>query len=187
MIDNFVFRQYGLKKGFKVFGEKGKEAAIKEMKQLHMRNCFKPLGEKELSSQDKKNALGSLIFLKEKDSGEIKGRACADGRKQREHIEKGEAASSTVSLESIVLTSVIDTEEGRDVAVINIPNAFVQTEMDKNEKVIMKLSGELAELLVTILPKLYRKYIRIEKGKKVLYVELLKALYDTLKISFVIL
>ena len=43
----------------------------------------------------------------------------------------------------------------------------------------MKLRGDLAELLVTTSPQLYRKYISDEKDKSVLYVELLKALYGT--------
>ena len=37
-----------------------------------------------------------------------------------------------------MITSVIDAKEGREVAVIDIPNAFVQTEME-GERVIMKM------------------------------------------------
>ena len=81
-----------------------------------------------------------------------------------------------------MLTSVIDAKENRDIAIIDIPNTFIQTEME-GEKVIMKLRGELAELLVTTSPQLYRKYVIDENGKSVLYVELLKALYGTLKAS----
>jgi hypothetical protein len=39
----------------------------------------------------------------------------------------------------------------------------------------------MAELLVKLDPKLYRKYVQVERGKNVLYVELKKALYGTLK------
>jgi len=45
----------------------------------------------------------------------------------------------------------------------------------------MKLKGELAELLVTTAPQLYRQYVLNDQGKPVLYAELLKALYGTLK------
>ena len=45
----------------------------------------------------------------------------------------------------------------------------------------MKLKGELAELLVTTAPQLYRQCVLNEQGKPVLYAELLKALYGTLK------
>ncbi len=51
----------------------------------------------------------------------------------------------------------------------------------EGEKVIMKLRGELAELLVTTAPELYHPFLHDENGKSILYVELLKALYGTLK------
>ena len=77
------------------------------------------------------------------------------------------------------LTSVIDARENRDVATVDIPGAFMQADMD--DVVHMKLEGKMAELLVKVDPKLYRKYVQMEKGKMVLYVELRKALYGTLK------
>jgi hypothetical protein len=43
--------------------------------------------------------------------GVIKGRGCADGRKQRAFIEKEQASSPTVSLEALLLTCVIDALE----------------------------------------------------------------------------
>ena len=55
-------------------------------------------------------------------------------------------------LESVMITSVIDAKEGRDVAIIDIPNAFVQTKME-GKRVIMKMQGKLAELLVEIAPE----------------------------------
>jgi hypothetical protein len=45
----------------------------------------------------------------------------------------------------------------------------------------MKMQGQIAELLVKLDPKLYRKYIQIENEKRVLYVQLKKALYGMLK------
>ena len=51
----------------------------------------------------------------------------AGGNKQRGFISKEEAHSPTTSLESVVLTSVIDAFEGHTVACFDIPNAFVQT------------------------------------------------------------
>jgi hypothetical protein len=45
----------------------------------------------------------------------------------------------------------------------------------------VKFEGEIAEMLVRMDPKLYRKYVRDENGKSVLYVELLKALCGTLR------
>ncbi len=44
----------------------------------------------------------------------------------------------------------------------------MQTDMEGT--VHMVLEGKMAELLVEIDPKLYRKYLLIEKGKPVMYV-----------------
>ena len=39
---------------------------------------------------------------------------------------KEDASSPTVSTEAVMLTCVIDANENRDVAIVDIPNAFVQ-------------------------------------------------------------
>ena len=79
----------------------------------------------------------------------------AGGNKQRGTIDKVDASSPTVSLESVLLTSVIDAEERREVATIDIPNAFVQTKLENDEdKVLMRLRGKLAELMVKVAPEI---------------------------------
>ena len=45
----------------------------------------------------------------------------------------------------------------------------------------MRLTGKMAELLIEIDESMYRPCLTYEKGKPVLYVELLKALYGTLR------
>ena len=54
----------------------------------------------------------------------------AGGNKQIRHINKTDATSPTVVLESVLLTSTIDAKEGRDVDIIDIPNAFVTTRIE---------------------------------------------------------
>eukprot|EP00957_Ditylum_brightwellii_P115640 8820673-Ditylum_brightwellii.AAC.1 len=76
-------------------------------------------------------ALRYLMFLKEKRSGEVKGRGCADGRKQRVYKTKEEAHAPTVSTEAMFLTAIIDAMEGRDVAIVDIPGAFTQAKIDE--------------------------------------------------------
>ena len=171
---------YSLNKGMKVLGEKGKQAAFDEVEQLHKRGCFSPVDVKKLSKEERGRVLESLIFLTQKRDGSAKARACVDGRPQRLWMDKDEAASPTVLLESVMLTSVIDAKEEREVAVVDIPNAFVQTEME-GDRVVMKMRGKLAELLVKVSPEVYRNYVTVERGQTVLYVELQKALYGMLK------
>jgi hypothetical protein len=50
-----------------------------------------------------------------------------------------------------------------------------------DEVVHVRFEGEVAEMLVRMDPKLYQKYIRDENDNAVLYVELPKALYGTLR------
>ena len=177
---HYAMTQYGVKAGLKKFKEKGEEAVVKEFTQLHMRDTFEPRHAKDLTEEEKEQALRSLMFLKEKRDASIKARTCADGRKQREIHSKEECASPTVALESVFLTAVVDALERRDVATADIPGAYLNSDMD--EVVHMVLEGRLAELMVATAPEVYRKYVSVGKnGKKVLYVKLRKALYGCLR------
>jgi hypothetical protein len=69
-----------LKRGLKKIKVKAKEAVSKELMQLHMKDTFEPQDVKTLTGDKKKSALKSLMFLKEKRCGTIKGRTCADER-----------------------------------------------------------------------------------------------------------
>ena len=46
---------------------------------------------------------------------------------------------------------------------------------------LMKIRGQLAEMLVKISPEVYHDFVGVENGKTVLYVALQKALYGMLK------
>ena len=175
-------QQYGLRKGLKVFGEKGKMAALKEVKQLHDRKVFKPVSIEELSKLEKDRAMESLAFLTEKRDKSIKARMCANGSTQREYIDRDEAASPTASTDSILLTSVIDAKQGRDVMTADVPNAFVQCRVTEinGERIVMKIRGDLVDILLELDPTLYGEHV-VHVGKsKILYVLMLKGLYGML-------
>jgi hypothetical protein len=120
------------------------------------------------------------MFLKEKRCGRIKGRGCADGRKQRLWKTKEETTSPTVRIESLLISCMIDALERRDVATIDIPGAFMQAMID--EVVHIKFDEELIDLLCEVDPSL-KQYVSMEKGKRVLYTKLNKALYGTVQAS----
>jgi hypothetical protein len=61
------------------------------------------------------------------------------------------------------------------VVTLDIPGAFMQADMDK--VLYMKLEGPLAHLLTKVDPKQYSQFVATERGKKVIYVKLKKALY----------
>ena len=177
---------YSLAKGMKKFGQKGRDAAYNELKQLHDRVVFRPISVKELTALEKRRALESLIFLVEKRDKSIKGRACANGSTQREYTERDEAASPTAMTESILITATIDAKQRRDVMTADIPNAFVQTdieEKEKGERIVMKIRGQLVDMLVELSPETYADYVVSEGNNKVLYVIMIKALYGMLQSS----
>ena len=111
----------------------------------------------------------SLIFLTEKRDGRIKARTVADGSKQRLWMTKEEAASPTVDLKSLFLSAVLDAKEGREVAVIDIPNdAFTLTMNEKlkesHETDLMKIKGRLADMLVEMAPEVCADYVTKENA-----------------------
>ena len=76
---------------------------LKELKQLHDHLVIEPVNADKMTLKEKQGALAYLMFLKEKRTGEIKGRGCADGRKQRATLTKEETSSPTVAIESILM------------------------------------------------------------------------------------
>ncbi len=100
--------QYSLEAGLKHFGERGETEVSKELKQFNVYDVFKLLYANKLSQEEKSKALTSLIFLKEKQDGNIKARSCANGSVQRENVAKEEAAAPTVALEFVFVTATID-------------------------------------------------------------------------------
>jgi hypothetical protein len=100
------------------------------MKQLHNRIVFKPIKVEELTAVEQRQAMESLIFITKKKYGRIKARTCANGSTQREYTKRNKAASLTALTESHLITAVIDAKQGQDVMTANIPNAFVQTEIE---------------------------------------------------------
>ena len=86
-----------------------------------------------------------------------------------------------MSLEAVLITSVIDANEEQDVDIVNVPGAFMKANQDK--VINITLRGKLAELMVKTTPEFYRRYVVTEKVKMVLYVQLLKSLYGCLHIA----
>ena len=79
------------------------------------------------------------------------------GDKQRVYTEKSRVGSPTCKTESILITSAIDGMQNRDVSVVDIPNAFVQTEV--KETIIVAIRGKLCEFLIKTSPEKYKQYI----------------------------
>jgi hypothetical protein len=80
---------------------------------------------------------------------------------------------------------IIDAEEGRDVALIDIPNAFIRTRVeDEKDMAIIKIRGVLVDILVEIAPDVYKPYATTDKkGVRQLLVQCQNALYGTMVAS----
>ena len=138
-----------MKAGMRRWGEPATEAVSTELEQIYYRDTFEPVNHRSLSKKEYKKVLDSHMFLKHKRDESSKGRMVAGGNNQRGTIDKEDAASPTASLKSVLLTSTIYAAEERDVAMIDIPNAFIQTRIENDEdKVVLRLRGKLADILI---------------------------------------
>jgi hypothetical protein len=180
-----IMTQLSLRVGMREWGQRGRDAAYMEMKQLHLRKTFKPKHWSELNHTQRQMVLESHMFLKEKRDKTIKGRTVAGGNKQRDYISKEDSSLPTVATESVLLSCIIDAEEGRDVAVIDIPNAFIQTPVeDEKDMAFIKIRGVLVDILCEIAPDVYKPYVtKDKKGNKQLLVQVQNALYGTMVAS----
>ena len=59
-------QQYILQTGLKVFGKEGRDAASKEIDQLHQRSCFQPIEVASLTKEERRKAQDAIMFLTEK-------------------------------------------------------------------------------------------------------------------------
>jgi hypothetical protein len=177
-------QQYILKAGLKRFGEQGRKAVMKEMDQLDGRVCFEPIDVYKLTKSERMKAQDAIIFLTEKRDGTIKARTVYNGKPTRAWHVKEETASPTASTESVFLTAVVDATEGRDVMSGDIPNAFIQTHMPEpkpgQDRVILKMTGVIVDLMVEVNPARYAAYVVYENGVKTLYLVVLRGLYGML-------
>ena len=87
-----------------------------------------------------------------------------------------------MSMEALLTTLTIDANEKRDVAVFDVPSAYLHAEMPASKKVLMKLEDKFVDIMCQVSPK-YLPYVRMENGKKVLYLRILKALYGCIELA----
>jgi len=183
--DPLFTQQFIFQKGRKKLRKRGNQAAINEFDQLHRRNCFAPINLSTLTPLEKKKAQAAMMLLSEKKDSTVKDRCVYKGSKTRPYFTKEETASPTASTEGIFITATIDAHEERNVMTADIPNAFIQASLenlkDGDEKVVMKVTGMLVDLLVKVAPDVYGPFSVFKNGRKVLYLQVLKALYGMLQ------
>ena len=75
---------------------------------------------------------------------------------------------------------LIDVWKGRDIATSDVSGAYLHADME--DFTLLMLEGEAVDI-TCIVNKKYEKFICWERGKKVMYLRLLKALYGCVKSS----
>ena len=182
-------KQMSAHKGFKMYGELAVAAIVKEFTQLSIgavpgKPVVGAVDASTLTRQEKKKAMPAVNLIKEKWDGQIKGRTCADGSRQRRYLKQDESvASPTASLESLIMSLLIDTYEERDVATYDVPGACSHAKLlprANDERVLMKLTGDFVDIMCKVNPE-HTKNVTTENGKKVLYLEILRALYGCIE------
>jgi hypothetical protein len=123
-------------------------AVMEELSQLHIMDTWKAMDPTKLSQEEHMWALSSLLILKEKRTGKVKGQACLNGVPQRSCISKEEAALPHVSMESTFITALIAASKRKAVQCYNMPSAFVNTDVHKD--VLMVLKGKLMDMTVKL-------------------------------------
>ena len=102
---------FGLGKGIQKFGDKGCQAAVAEMSQLHDRKVLAPIRFDSMTSRKRQKVTESLVFITEKRDSKVKARTVANGNNQQPFVRKGDTASPTVLVESVMMTGTIEAKE----------------------------------------------------------------------------
>jgi hypothetical protein len=136
-------QSYIIQCGLKKFGQRGADAASKEINQLHQRNCFTSIDVASMTPEERGKSIDALMFLTEKCNKSIKGQMVYNGKPTHEGLLREDSATPTAALESIMLTATVNTKESCDVMTCDILNVFIQTMLPNversNKRVIMKI------------------------------------------------
>jgi len=173
-----------VQKALSLYGNDASESIKKELKQLIDKGVFKPVRKADLTNDERKRAIRSLMFLKEKfkPSGafqKLKARLVADGSRQDRTIYT-DSSSPTASVPALFTVFGIAAAEGRDVASLDITGAYLNAKADKTK----------APIHVIITPDMVKWILEVngEYGSYVgddgcIYAELERAMYGPVEAS----
>ena len=126
-----IMNQFFLPVCLKEWRDKAPSAANSKTKKLHLRNTLIPMHRRDMIYEEHQMVLQLNMFLKKNRDGKIKERKLDGGNTQKTFIPKEDDSYSTVSTESILFKIIVYAKENRGVAVIDIPNVFIQTRVRK--------------------------------------------------------
>jgi len=95
---HYMLTHHSVKKVIKIYGEAGVTILIDELKELHSREVLEPKMRDELTIDERKNPLRYLMFLKQRNSGQIERQGCAEGSPQHKFMSKEDTSSSMIAV-----------------------------------------------------------------------------------------
>ncbi len=98
----------------------------------------------------------------------------AEGRVRQGLYGRVKTSSPHVSTDELEMSGRGDAWEKRDVATADVSGAYLRADM--TDFTVLRIEGEEVNILCQVHER-YTQFVVIENGKKVLYLELLKALY----------
>jgi hypothetical protein len=150
--------------GIKKHSQAAVDALLQEFCQLDSKSVFEPLDASMLTASQKREALRAVNLIKEKRSGKLKGRTCANSWSQRSKYTREETTSPTVSTDALMISLMIDaTKERRDVATADVEGAYLHADME--DFVFLKLVGKAVDIMCQVNPK-YEKFLSLRKGRR---------------------
>ena len=81
-------------------------------------------------------------------------------------------------------TLAIDAYKGRDVAIVDVPGAYLHADMPqtKGKTVLLKLKGDFVDIMCSANEE-FTPHVEYEGKTKVLYMKVLQAIYGCLKFT----
>jgi hypothetical protein len=155
----FMRREIGFKmtvgQAMAKVGDEAVVSSAKEMLQMVEKRVFHGRHFSELTLPEQRKIITSSLFLKEKYYADglfekLKARLVAGGHLQdRELYSNGK--SPTVATQAVMMVAAIAGAEGRAVATVDFPGAFLNVDMNKAgvEPVLVKLNKFLTKVLVS--------------------------------------
>ena len=96
------------------------------MKHLQNRVVFETISRNDLTEQENKRAMESLILLVQNRSGKIKARNVANGSPKIAYIDRDDGAIPTETSNAFIITGGIEAKQGIYVTLNYVPNSYVQ-------------------------------------------------------------
>jgi hypothetical protein len=185
-----AFAQMSAKQGIKKYDKEAELKLIAEFAQLLEYQVFhgvKADGPDGITMEEKKGAGDMINLIEEKinrghteEDPVLRARSVFNGKVQRGLYTKDQTASPTVDQDSLFMTCMVDAIEGRHKATSDVRGAYLNAKM--KDRVIMRISGPEVDLFCGLDPTL-KEFVNTVKGKKVLYVQLDRALYGCVQSS----